>query len=143
MRSRPCFLDTSAVVKLYVEEDQSQLVAAILEAAPRVAIARIAHPEARSAFARRAREGAISPRVLRSVVRALEADLGSFVVVELSPEVAARAGELAERHALRAYDAIQLSSALTFAVLVRPAPLFLSFDTRLNAAAVAEGLGLP
>jgi predicted nucleic acid-binding protein len=50
---------------------------------------------------------------------------------------------LIERHALRAYDAVQLAVALSVRDLLAAGagvPTFLSADPRLNAAARAEGL---
>ncbi|GMV43339.1 MAG: hypothetical protein AMXMBFR64_50550 [Myxococcales bacterium] len=44
MTPRSCYLDTSALVKLYVDEDQSEHVAMIVGGAPRVAISRLAYP---------------------------------------------------------------------------------------------------
>ncbi len=57
-----------------------------LDAASMVATSRVAYPEARAALAR-------------------------FVVVELSAKVAKLAEDLAERRALRGFDAIHLASA--------------------------------
>jgi uncharacterized protein len=52
--------------------------------------------------------------------------------------------DLAERHGLRGYDAVQLASAITIkdvqAALGLPISVFVSADKRLNAAASAEGL---
>jgi predicted nucleic acid-binding protein len=102
----------------------------------------VSYAEARAAFARHRREGALRPAELRRVVRELDAEWGSYSVVELSDTVVRRAGGLAERHALRAYDAVQLASALD----VRRAGAnleFLAFDARLLRAARREGLAAP
>ena len=77
---------------------------------------------------------------LARAVAALDRDLGHFVVVELSAKVAKRAGDLAQRRALRGFDAIHLASALEMEALTGAAPRFWCFDDRLRAAAVAEGL---
>ena len=51
--------------------------------------------------------------------------------------------ELVQRHNLRDCDAVQLASALQVwaecAALGTPAPIFVSTDNNLNAAAIAEG----
>ncbi len=62
------------------------------------------------------------------------------MVVELSAKVARRAGELAERHALRGLDAIHLASALEIEELTGLVPGFCCFDNRLREATSAEGL---
>jgi len=106
------------------------------------ATSRVAYPEARAAFARRQREGAIARGALARAVAALDHDLGRFVIVELSAKVARRAGDLAERHALRGFDAIHLASALEMEELTGQMPSFYCFDDRLRDAASAEGLAV-
>ncbi|MCC7535049.1 MAG: type II toxin-antitoxin system VapC family toxin [Deltaproteobacteria bacterium] len=134
------YLDTSALVKLYVREHGSTVVRRRLDAAPAVATSRVAYPEARAAFARRRREGALSPRGLARCVSRLDADLAAFVVVELDAPIAHRAGEIAAARALRGFDAIHVASALALAALTGSSVAFVSFDARQAAAATAEGL---
>jgi predicted nucleic acid-binding protein len=54
------------------------------------------------------------------------------------------AGQLLDRHSLRAYDAVQLASALVasraLADAALPLPVFLSADNDLLVIAQAEGL---
>jgi predicted nucleic acid-binding protein len=134
------YLDTSALVKLYVREAGTDDTRAQLDAASMVATSRVAYPEARAALARRQREAAITRAALARAVAALDRDLGHFVVVELSAKVAKRAGDLAERRALRGFDAIHLASALEVEELTGVVPTFCCFDDRLREAASAEKL---
>ncbi len=134
------YLDTSALVKLYVEEDGSDDVAKWVAAARFVATSRVAYPEARAALARRRREGGLTAGALRGAVRDLDRDLGRYVVVELDTAIAASAGDLAERRALRGFDALHLASALSLEAYFRPTPAFVAFDRKLTLAAAAEGL---
>jgi len=99
-------------VKLYVEEDGSEAVAAALEGAEAACTVRVSYAEARAAFARHRREGALTLGDLRRVVRALDEDWATYQVVDVSDGLVRRAGALSERYALRAYDAIQLAAAL-------------------------------
>jgi len=135
------YLDTSALVKLYVEEAGSAAIATCVERATAVTTARVTYAEARAAFARYRREGGLTPAGLRQVVRDLDVEWGAYDVVEVHDPLVRRAGALAERHALRGYDAIQLAAALE----VRGAGAdleFASFDGRLNHAASRERLRL-
>jgi predicted nucleic acid-binding protein len=125
---------------LYVDEGSSDQVRARVSAASTAATSRLAYPEARAALARRQREGAFSKEALRGVVRDLDRDMGAFVVVEIVPDLARFAGELAERHALRGMDALHLACALEIGRLTGAKPGFLCFDDHLTAAAVAEGM---
>ena len=52
------YLDTSSLVKLYVEEDESSKVDALVKSSKVTATSIIANAEARAAFARRFREKA-------------------------------------------------------------------------------------
>lgn len=134
------YLDTSALVKLYVAEKDSQTVRKSVQGADRVATSRIAYPEARSALARRHREGMLTSKGLRRAVSALDRDVGGFVIVELVESVARLAGELAERYALRGFDSIHLAGAVELGHLVGTAPVFMTFDARQSQAAASEGL---
>lgn len=136
------YLDTSALVKLYVRERGSRETHARLKAASIVVTSRIAYPEARAALARRRREKGLAPTALSRAVSALSRDFSHIVVVELSEKVASKAGDLAERQALRGFDAIHLASALEAQELIGAATEFLCFDDRLRAAAISEGLAV-
>src|SRR6266496_547916 len=67
-----------------------------------------------------------------------------YRVVSVTDDIMEQAMDLAERHGLRGYDAIQLACALATRdelAAVGAGPLtFLSADADLNAAAIAEGL---
>src|SRR5438445_612342 len=94
----------------------------------------------RAPLARGQREAAITRAALALDVAALVRDLARFVLVELAAKVAKRAGDLAERRALRGFDAIHLASALEVEELTGAVPSFCCFDDRLREAALAERL---
>ncbi len=54
-----CYLDTSALVKLYVQEEGSDQVSSLVDCSIVIATCKIAFAEARAAFARSYREGII------------------------------------------------------------------------------------
>ena len=133
------YVDTSALVKLYVEEAGSTAVAAAVERAAAVATARITYAEVRAALAHHARAGGLVSAELRRVVRHLDEEWGQYTLVEVSDAVVRRAGALAERYRLRGYDAVQLATAVD----VRAAGgeiEFASYDDALNRAARRERL---
>ncbi len=68
------YLDTSALVKLYVDEPKSEAVKNAVEQADAVATSLVAYTEARAAFARCRREGRFAPQVYRRIVGAFEED---------------------------------------------------------------------
>ena len=130
------YLDTSSLVKLYVEEPGSDDVADLVDAADVVATSVVAYAEARAAFARLRREGGLTPAGLAAIKRAFEADWPSYVALDVSAAIAREAGEFAERFALRGFDALHLASFAEVARLAGVAETrFSSFDDRLNRAA--------
>ena len=104
------YLDTSSLVKLYIEEADSDAVAALTRSADVVVTSALAYPEARAAFARRRRERLMTPAETRSAVAQFNADWPRFVVVALDDDLAREAGQLASTHRLRGADAVHLAS---------------------------------
>ena len=133
------YLDTSALVKLYVEEAGTLGVVARVEHAEAVATALITYAEARAALARHRREGGITRADLRRAVRELDRDWQTYNIVDLSDALVQSAGALAERHALRGYDAVQLAAVMALRAVGGPVE-FCAFDGRLNRAARRERL---
>ncbi len=141
------FLDSSALVKRYVNETGSSWVQAIT--APKIGnkliIARITWVEVLSAFARLQREGNLAPTDVATAIRTFRYGLDTqYQVVELDRSLAQAAGQLVQQHPLRAYDSVQLASALklqpAFVKAAKASFTFVSADGRLLAIAHAEGL---
>ena len=137
------YLDTSSLVKLYIEETGSDEVRQDLGDAAAGATSAIAYAEARAAFARLRRHGTITAAVFRSVKRDFDADWSRYLVVEPTLELCRTAGDLAERYRLRGFDSIHLATFLHVAREARPSEArFSSFDGRLNRAALTAARGL-
>jgi predicted nucleic acid-binding protein len=137
------YLDTSALVKLYVREAGSAAVRRETSAAEAVATSAVAYAEARAAFARLARERPASRKLHRRRVSQLDRDWPHYLVVELTPAVTRSSGEIAELHALRGFDAIHLASALWLQSAHSGDLAFMAYDRRQAAAAVDAGLRVP
>jgi uncharacterized protein len=136
------YCDTSALVKLYVQESDSEKVSGLRDDAQAVAVSRIAWAEAHSAFARRAREVSADAPIMELAKTALRDDWSAFMIVEVTQDLVELAGEYADIFALRAYDSVQLAAAFEVARISRTPTLFGSFDIRLNKAAKALGLAI-
>jgi predicted nucleic acid-binding protein len=137
------YLDTSSLVKLYVEESGTDDVRQDLAEASAGATSLVAYAEARATFARLRRQGTITPAVFRSVKRDFDADWSMYLVVEPTLELCRTAGDLAERYRLRGFDSIHLATFLHVAREARPSETrFSSFDGRLNRAALTAARGL-
>jgi predicted nucleic acid-binding protein len=99
--------------------------------------------EARAALARAWRESRIGKQDLRHAVTGLNEDWERFLVLEVTSDLARRAGNLAEEHALRAHDALQFASALILKDGISAEVSFLSFDEDLSHAAESARLTIP
>jgi predicted nucleic acid-binding protein len=141
------FLDSSALVKRYTIEVGTAWVISLFKpaAANRIYVARITSVEVISALTRRMRSGSIAQAdYVKALARFRRAFAGKFRIVEISAALTERAEGLAEKHALRAYDAVQLAAALTIndsrVGAGAEAITLVSADDPLNAAAALEGL---
>ena len=134
------YLDTSALVKLYVEEEGSATVREAVAGADSVATAAVAYVEARAAFARRRRERRLSSDDYRRTVHELDTDWEHYLLLELTSTLIRRAAEFAETHALRAYDAVHLASAKILRERLQGPIHFACWDYNLMTAARREGL---
>jgi len=131
------YLDTSSLVKLYLDEEHSESVRRWASEAEVIATSCVAYPEAMAAFARRHREDDIDKKGFRQIRTTLKKEWPEYAVVEID-EIAA--GELAVKHELRGFDAIHLEAALaTLAGANDVFVAFSSFDGHLNAAAASKG----
>lgn len=107
------YLDTSALVKLYAEEPGREEVENAVQEARVVAVSDIGYVEACSALARMEREGFFSTDEHDETVAQLQQDYQEvYLSRPITGDVIARAGELARKHGLRAYDAVHMSTAL-------------------------------
>ena len=134
------YLDSSALVKLYVREDRSADVMHWRDAAEAVATSVVAYAEARAAFARLVREGHSKSTSHAKRLAKFNQDWEDYIRVELSPALTRQAGDLAEIYALRGFDAIHLASAFWLKELAAGPAHFAAFDQRLTEAAVRAGL---
>ena len=107
------------------------------------ATGRLSEPEMASALARRQREGSFALAERNRLLEAMQQDMASLYVVEISPEVSALACRLLMRHKLRAGDSLHLASALILAERSSLKVQFVGFDEDLNEAARQEGLEFP
>lgn len=135
-------LDTSALLKLYVDEEGANLLQSSRTSAEIVATSLLTLVEARAALARRRRAGDVSSAAYRHALGELAHDWERYVRIEVSESLVVRAASLAEAHRLRGYDAIHLASALLLSDRLGGDTVFASWDDALDAAAAREGLRL-
>ena len=133
------YFDTSALVKLFLDEPGRELVERSWEAFGARVTSVAAYPEARSALAGAARAGRLRTERGSLAVDELGSLFLEMSVVELGIDLAREAGDLAERYALRGYDAVHLASALS---VDDQATTVFTWDADLAAATAAAGLSV-
>lgn len=134
------FADTSALVKLYSNESSAGAVRAV----PWFYVSRLARVEVPSALWRKARSGEASPADAATATAEFVADYRSgtrFAVVADTDAVLASAADLAAAQGLRAFDAVQLATAVAARGADLGCATFACFDRRLSRAAAATGFG--
>jgi len=137
------FVDSSSIVSLHLQETgRAGLVGHLIAAADAVSCSRIAYVEVRRALARARQE---RPRRLSAgrytqAVSQFNSDWPRYVRVAVTERLIHAAGDVAERHVLKALDALQLASAIALKNGVPDMLVFSSWDGNLNKAARTEGL---
>ncbi len=131
------YLDTSSLMKLYVQEAHTALVKKWVKEAEIAATCRIAYPETMSAISRRFRQGGLTEKQYDSLIAKFSSEWGRFAAVDFD-EV--EAGRLVNLYGLRGFDAVHLSAAMLLKADQDNVSLsFSSFDEKLNDAASTEG----
>lgn len=133
------YFETSALVKLFLEEPGADEARDLWDEADLISVALIAYPEARSAFASAQRARRISMAELDQVKGRLRRLWSQVQVIDLDEPVATAAGDAAETFSLRGYDAVHLATALT---LQDESLLVASWDSDLRVAALEIGLSV-
>jgi len=134
------YLDTSALIKRFVNEKGSPLVQSLLQQPEAVATAKIAYAEVFAGLARKFREGNIPKRLHALACRQFERDWSAYLRVELQDNVLLLARDLIQRHPLRGFDAVHLASALSLKNALGEEVTLAAADGRLLRAAGVENL---
>lgn len=134
------FLDTSALVKLYLSEEGSDALLATARDVSVLAVSRIAWAEAFAAMSRRSREAPEDTDGIELAKRRLRSQWPQYFVVDVTQEVVERAGDLADAFALRGYDSVQLACADAVGQAVDDRICFGCYDARLGKAAKVLGM---
>jgi predicted nucleic acid-binding protein len=133
------YFDSSALVKLVVDEDGSDLAAALWDGCDAALSSRLAYPEVCAGLAAAHRNNSLDDEGFAAATAGWEEFWAAMRPVELTAAVERRAGELARLRGLRGADAVHLASAVTVGT---PDLVVAVWDRRLHAGAVAEGVAV-
>ena len=129
------FCDTSALMKLLIDEAQSDQIRQISSTVDAIGVCRISWAETMAALARLQREDPINNEDLDLARQQLTQSWRTFTIVEVSQPLVETAGRFADIFALRGYDSVQLAAAHELQVSTEQKVLFACYDRRLNQAA--------
>jgi predicted nucleic acid-binding protein len=135
------YLDTSALVKIFVEEAQSKHIRKTISEARLIIIHVIAYVEACATFARVAYargDDALFPALRRN----LDLQWEAWEILNVTEPLVRRAADLAGRYRLRGYDSVHLAAAESaFEIFRNHVPFhFAVFDGQLSDAAKRVGI---
>lgn len=139
------YLDTSALIKLYIEEPQSEQVVQAVRHANAIVTSALAYPETRATLTRAKRERRLSQADYQQALTKFLEDWEQTGIIAAHDAIMTTAGTLAEQHALRRTDAVHLASALSIADAFASTPrtfFFLVFDRPLVRGAQREHLAM-
>ena len=133
------FWDSSAIVPLLVREEVSEVAVKLLRADTAMVVLWGALVECESALARRVRENTLAAAAMKAAGARMKRLSAGWMEVAAGDELRRTALRMLRVHPLRAADALHLAAAFVAADRAPESLEFVSFDTRLAAAASLEG----
>lgn len=129
------YLDSSSLVKIFVDEVGSEDVRALVSRSEIQTTSVVSLAEVRSALARMRREKALTPATYADAKRRFVDGWPALLSHEVTQDLARLAGDLAEKHGLRGFDSIHLATFQHVLERSEDDVEFSSFDKRMVAAA--------
>lgn len=127
------YVDSSALLKRYVEEPDSERAVELLGSDDVLITGRHTIVEVRRNLAR-----VLGPTAATAARRSFTQDLASFSIIELDPGTCELAATVAEQSGVRTLDALHLGAALRLGTNLT----FLTFDVRQAQAARSLGFAV-
>lgn len=134
------YCDTSALIKLYLQEEFSDLVLDQAAASSLLVTCRISWAEAMAAMARRVRETPQDAAIINLAQQRFKTQWNHFAIAEVTQTLVDLAGNYADTFALRGYDSVQLAAARIVQESSSDPLYFACFDDRLCKAAKVLGM---
>jgi uncharacterized protein len=132
------YLGTSSLVKLYIEEQYSDIVRDWVEKAEIIATCRVAYMEMISALELRAKQNELSKNDYDHIMGRFSQDWLNFAIIDFDER---EAGALVKKYGLTRFAAIHLSAARLIKKECHDISVsFSSVDENLCKAASTEGL---
>ena len=129
------FLDSSALVKLYIREDGTDRVVELCESAREMTVSVLCVAEVLSACNRLLREGLLDNSNYLSIKQQFLADLESASIIGVTADVLDYSIACLEKGSIRSLDSIQIGSALA-----HKCDIFITADIKQKNIADLMGL---
>ncbi len=135
-----CYLDSNALVKLFVDEPGSTEVLQAMKIADRVGTVAISRVEVVAAFGKALRLGWLSREHAVAARHQFTMEWRHYWHLQVSDSLIERAADLSWSYRLRGYDSVQLAAAMAWQEMLGVPVSLITFDVRLWEAAGRAGL---
>ena len=134
------YLDTSALIKRYINELGTNDVRAWIRTADLISTGLLTRAETAAGLTRLHHRGVISEEDYRRALESFHLDWTGFYRLPMNEELIARADFLACQHGLRGYDAVHLAAALIWQETLMLPVTLATYDQELSSAGKESGL---
>lgn len=134
------YLDTSTLLKQYIQEAGSKEVGKLLASAVGTGTSLLTYAEMASAISRAVRMKLVSADEAQTTWEDFLMDWELLVRLDVSGQITKRAAALAWEHGLRGYDAVHFASALTWQETIEMPVTLATYDRELWLAAQKTGM---
>lgn len=136
------YWDTSALIKLYVQEIGTVDVDQLIKQADLSGTALICHVEIAATLAKLVRMKSLRQKIAQIAFQNFLSDWPTLIQIQINQPLLTQASTLAWSHGLRGYDAIHLASAYTWQSLLDETVTFATYDRLLWDAAQTLGIAV-
>ena len=130
------YLDASALVKRYIEEDGTTEVNALIDEADYNVTNLISRAEVSAAIMRASRMDIINREDALEAIGRFRSEWESLHRLPVTEATVEQADNLVGNHDLRGYDAVHLAAAIIWQEVIGESVLFATFDHKLREAAL-------
>ncbi len=134
------YCDTSALVKKYAHEKESDDFLKLFMDSEDHAISVVGYAETIAAFHKKAREKSISNTILNQMISRFKNDWITFITINIIESINDEIEKLLTKYSLRGFDAIHVASAIVLKKSINENITFACYDERLLFAAKKEHL---
>ncbi len=134
------YIDTSALLKLFIQEAYSDEVRLWVKDADLVATGLLTRAETPAGLNRLARMSILDQEQCDTALANFRSEWQDYHRVPITEQIVARADFLTCQYSLRGYDAVHLACALTWSELLGAPVTIATFDRELHDAAKKSGL---